>query len=99
MSVPTSDPEAFKKDVQQKIAAQQSTINFVTHDLEIYLGTTTVAPPDKSEALPLPGFIKDMIVAKGIPFAKNVAFTPDVSWNFKSGTLGSAEITIIGRYL
>ena len=54
----------------------------------------TVSPPDKSEAIPLPGFIRDLVKAKGIPLANNVSFTPNINWNFKSGTLGSASGTI-----
>lgn len=99
MSVPTSDPEAIKKDVRDKITKTQDSIAYATKDLEIFLGTTTVSPPDKSETVALPGFIKELINAKGIPFAKNVAVTPNISWNFKSGTLGSASGTITVRFV
>jgi hypothetical protein len=94
MSVPTDDPQAFQKEVKDKIAGTQESMRWATRDLEASIGTATVSPPDKSEAAALPGFIKDLIKSKGIPFAKNVAFTPNISWNFKSGTLGSASGTI-----
>ena len=41
-----------------------------------------------------PGVKADLDKAKGIPFANNVSFTPNINWNFKSGTLGSASGTI-----
>jgi hypothetical protein len=94
MSVPTTDPDAFAKNVKDQIAATQDTIRYETNSLLVTTATITVSPPDKSEAVPLPGFVKELIKSKGIPFAKNVSFAPDISWNFKSGNLGSASGTV-----
>jgi hypothetical protein len=90
-TVPTNDPKGLAKAVRDKIAGIQDTMRFETNTLVTDIGLMTVAPPDKSEAVPLPGFIKDLVKAKGIPLAKNVSFAPNISWNFKSGTLGSAS--------
>ena len=92
--IPTTDPQGAIKDLRNKIAGFEETIRYETNTLVTDLGLMTVSPPDKSEAIPLPGFINGLIKAKGIPFAKNVSFTPNINWNFKSGTLGSASGTI-----
>jgi len=92
--IPTTDPQALIKDLRNKIVGFQETMKYETNSLVTDLGLMTVSPPDKSEAIPLPGFIRDLVKAKGIPFANNVSFTPNINWNFKSGTLGSASGTI-----
>jgi hypothetical protein len=92
--IPTNDPQAMAKDVRDKITGVQETMRFETNTLMNDVGLMTVSPPDKNETIPLPGFVKDLIKSKGLPFAKNVSFVPNISWNFKSGTLGSAGGTI-----
>jgi hypothetical protein len=92
--IPTTDPQGAIKDLQDKIVGLQETMKFETNSLITDVGLMTVSPPDKSEAIPLPGFIRDLVKAKGIPLANNVSFTPNINWNFKSGTLGSASGTI-----
>jgi hypothetical protein len=89
-----ADIDAQIKDKQNKINGIQQAMTYETNSLRIDLAAITVTPPDKSEALPLPGFISDIIKAKGLPLSKNVSFAPNISWNFKSGTLGSASGTI-----
>jgi hypothetical protein len=93
-SVPTTDTKGATQAVKDKIAGIQDTMKFETNTLVTDIGLMTVAPPDKSEAIPLPGFIKELVKAKGVPLAKNVSFTPNINWNFKAGTLGSASGTI-----
>ena len=92
--VPTTDPQAAIKVVQDKITRLKDTINFETNTLLTDLAMITVSPKDKSETIPLPGFIRDLVKAKGIPLSQNASFTPNINWNFKSGTLGSASGTI-----
>jgi hypothetical protein len=88
------DVDAQMKAIQNKISGIQETMRYETNSLAVDVGLMTVSPPDKSEAIPLPGFIKDLVKAKGIPLSKNASFTPNINWNFKSGTLGSASGTI-----
>jgi len=91
---PPADIDAQIKDKQNKIKGIQDIMRYETTSLGIDLATITVSPPDKSEALPLPDFVKALIKAKGLPLSKTVSFLPNISWNFKSGTLGSASGTI-----
>ncbi len=92
--LPTTETKGSTQAVKDKIAGIQDTMKFETNTLVTDIGLMTVAPPDKSEAIPLPGFIKELVKAKGIPLAKNVSFIPNINWNFKAGTLGSASGTI-----
>ena len=54
----------------------------------------------KSEGPQLPGTIKQLIAAKGIPLGKTVSIgVPDVKWNQKNDTLGSVTIILNIRNL
>jgi hypothetical protein len=92
------DIDAQIKAKQDRIKALQSTVTYETKSLEIDLAKITVSPPDKSEAIPLPGFVSDIIKAKGVPLGTLVSFVPNISWSFKSGTLGSAGGTITIKF-
>jgi hypothetical protein len=92
--IPTNDPQAAIKVIQGKIKGIQDTMTYETTSLQIDIAQMTVSTSDKSETIPLPGFISDIVKAKGLPLNKNVSFTPNFKWNWSSGTLGSAGGTI-----
>src|ERR1700693_2800309 len=75
--------------LQTKIKDIEASMEFATNSMRVDLGLLTVNPPNKDEALPLPGFVKELIKAKGIPLGKNVSVLPNATLNTKTGSLSS----------
>jgi hypothetical protein len=93
-----ADPSPRPPDAEQKIAALMAGIKALLAKVDqfnmelradIMLLPKEVAA-SKSEGLQLPGLIKQLIAAKGIPVSKTVSIgAPDVKWDQKNDRLGS----------
>jgi hypothetical protein len=79
-------------DLQTKIKNLQASMDLATNMMRVDIGLLTVDTPKKEEALPLPGFVKDLIKAKGIPLAKNVSVLPNAT--LKGGSISSVSLVV-----
>ena len=95
---PPPDVQAQIKEKQAKISTAKEAIVRETNLLKIDLLRLTCQTTDKSEGLKLPGFINDLIKAKGLPLTKTTSVVPNFTWNVKSGTLGSLGGTLTVRF-
>jgi len=95
---PPLDVEAQIKEKQAKISAAKDAFVRETNLLKIDLLRLTCQTTDKNEGLKLPGFINDLIKAKGLPLTKTMSVVPNFTWNVKSGTLGSLGGTLTVRF-
>ena len=89
---PPADLDKQVADLQTKIKNLQASMDFATNMMRVDLGLLTVDTPKKEDALPLPGFVKDLIKAKGIPLAKNVSVLPDAT--LKGSSLSSVTLKV-----
>jgi hypothetical protein len=91
-------PADYDKQVaglQTKIRNAQASMEFATKSAQVDLGLLEFRPANKSEGDGLPEFVKKIVAAKGIPLSNSVSIPPpDVTWNWKSNTLGSIVIKI-----
>lgn len=88
-------PADYDKQVaalKTKIANIRASMDFASRSAEVDLGLLEFKPANKDEGLPLPGFVKAIIAAKGIPLTKSLSVAPDASWNWKTNTLGSLSV-------
>lgn len=93
-SPPPADLDKQVAAIQANIKNIQASMDLATNLMRADLGLLELETKDKNDAIPLPGFVRDIIKAKGIPVAKNVSVMPNATWNWKKNTLGSASITV-----
>ena len=73
-------------------------------NMELKLDLSLIEPPEKTKAnekelIKLPGFIKDIIEAKGLPIGKNVSIAPsDVDFDLKQMKLKGLSFEITWRF-
>lgn len=90
-------PADQKKIAELQKAREQIRKDINTAGMELRLDVMLLEIPAKAEEkelLKLPGWLKEIIKAKGIPLGNGVSIAPDVSFDFKAMKLKSLGITI-----
>jgi hypothetical protein len=94
---PPADLDKKVEALQTKIKNIQASMDFATNSMRLDVGLLTVTPANKDEGLPLPGFVKELIKAKGIPLGKNLSVLPDAT--LKNGSVTSVSVTVTLKFL
>ena len=89
---PPADLDKQVANLQAEIKNLQASMDLATNMMRVDIGLLTVDTPKKEEVLPLPGFVKDLIKAKGIPLSKNVSVLPNAT--LKGGSISSVSLVV-----
>ncbi len=92
---PSDDDKKKIADLQKARAQIRKEVD--TADMELRLDVMLLELPEKAdekELVKLPGWLKEIIKAKGIPLGNGVSIAPDVEFDFKAKKLKKLGITI-----
>jgi hypothetical protein len=92
---PSPDDKKRIEELKKKCAALHKRMDNASASLSVNLVVIDVPPKaDEDELAKFPGWVKQIIKAKGIPLGKGVSIAPDVDFDFKAKKLKRIGITI-----
>jgi hypothetical protein len=92
---PGPDDKKRLAELKAKCSALHKRMDAASESLRVNLMLNESLPEaDEKELVKLPGWLKEIIKAKGIPLGKGVSIAPKVDFDFKSKKLKSFGITI-----
>ncbi len=92
---PDADTKKQIDELRKKEDAIQQHIDSASASLRVNMMVIDVPPQaDEKELMKVPGWLKDIIKAKGIPLGKGVSIAPAIDFDFKKKKLKSFGIKV-----